>query len=314
VKKHPLLKTIEGWEFQGLGKAEVQQVDDGIAFAKVFEDDERNPIKRFHKLIQVEKKPVMAPLDPVREQEHYAEDGTQKEKPEYLQGEQPRMGWVGVGPWVGGLSREYNPYNGTGVTGGGMTIGGLADTQLWINREFFVSGALGYGFWKHTQSSVGGGSSSATGSATGTMTLTRLGGGYSYFLKEDFFGPKGWIKASYQNHSYSLPARTGDYLASASVNALAVGIGGDIPLREGWGMMMNLDIGVLNGGEAKNLGAGTVDGTSQLDFQLGFYTRIKSNMALRGTFEMWGDTITFVNGNSLSHRVISFSPSAVFFF
>jgi hypothetical protein len=183
-----------------------------------------------------------------------------------------------------------------------------------MNPQFFGAMSVGYGGWSHTQKDVGSTSNNPAGDASGTLTSFKIAAGYSHFLTDDFFGPKGWVKLGYQSRSYSLPNRPSEGFAATNVSGLALGLGADVPLRQGWGMTLNFDVGVINGGQAGNLNLGTVDGVTMLDFQIGLYARVRSHLAIKGTFVFFGDTLTLMNGSTLTHRMMSFIPSIVFYF
>lgn len=317
VKKHPLLKTIEAWETQPTGVAEVQEIDEGLAFATVVEESKANPIAKYQKVIRVERKKKLEeerPRDPsVMGQSEEGENGGQKKPVRYEY--QPKIGWAAIGPWLGSMARDFTQSGGGGRKGGGFTLGGRAEGQLWLTREFFANATLGYGMWNHSQTDALTGASATSGSTTGNLTLFKIGGGYSYFVNpNDFFGPKGWIKLNYQRQSYSLPINTSEFLATTTLNALALGLGGDLPIREGWGLMTNIDFGLLTGAEATDLGQGAVNGTTQIAFQFGLYYRVEPNLTLKLGLDVWGDSVEFVNGSTVSHRVIALSPSIVFYF
>lgn len=317
VKKHPLLKSIEAWETQPTGVAEVQEIDEGIAFANIIEESKSNPVAKYQKIVRVERK--KRPEEPKPHEASVMggqeEEGEGASRKPVRYENQPKIGWAAIGPWLGSMSREFTQSGGGGRKGGGFTLGGRAEGQLWLTREFFANVLLGYGIWNHSQTDSVTGASASSAMTTGNLTLFKIGGGYSYFVNpNDLFGPKGWIKANYQRQSYNMPINTSEYLATVTLNALALGLGGDLPIRDGWGLMTNIDFGLLTGANANDLGQGAVSGTTQIAFQFGIYDRIQPNLTLKLGIDVWGDSVEFANGSTVSHRVIAFSPSVVFYF
>lgn len=306
VKRHPLLHTIVDWRLGETGRVRIESVEHGIAFGKVISETPGREIARYQKVTKIFSSPRKQAADPVEKMTDEAERHAKYLVP-------PRLGWVSGGAWAGTFGREATTSAGAGRDGGGIFIGGKADGQLWLTREVFAEAGLGYGFSAYSQKdSVTGAESTINGSLSLFSLRTAIG--YTYFTTPDFFGPKGWAKLGFRSTSYSMTANAADFVGPSSFKGLYLGIGGELPVRERFGALMNLDFGVLTSASASTLSAlGNIAGATDVNFQLGGYYRHTPRMTFRVVVDVTSSGADFSDGN-MNQRIISVVPSVLMYF
>jgi hypothetical protein len=313
VKRHPLLQQIVDWRLSQTGRVEVEQVEESIAFAKVLEEEPGRQIGRYQKIVQILPKPMptATPAPEGRKQDAAT--------PEEL----PTLGYVSAGPWLGSFSREYAaPAAANGRLGGGFLMGAKAEAQVWLSRAWFIDGGYGYGVWSHTQKKLS--DSTDTGAAAVSSNTQSLDAavGYSYLAASDFFGPKGWVRLGYRSTSYSIPVTpAGDpdeFRGPVAFTSFFLGLGGDLPIRGGFGTHLNVSFGVFPQAVETDFTSGTASGASEAVFYLGGYYRLSSKLLVRAGVDVINHSATFLGtGNTttnLTHRVVSFCPALVYYF
>jgi hypothetical protein len=312
VKEHPLLHSIVGWRLTPTGKLEVDQVEESIAFAHVTEEDPNRQVARDQKITQV------IPRPPTVESRHDDDDKSPME-------ELPKLGYVAGGLSLGGFSRDKSSATGTfAYTGSGSHVGADAEGQLWFNRNIFADLSLRYGILGYTQKRTTGAASLSDFDTNGSATAVKIDAGYSYLLTNDFFGPKGWVKLGFHSYSYSLPnlastgataaQNTAESLSPISFKSVFVGIGADVPVYENFGGILDLNFGLFTGAtETSNL-SGSVTSASDGFFFIGGYYRYTRRITFRAGLSIQANGAEFDSGASLSQKIISFSPSLLYYF
>lgn len=307
VKFHPLLKSIVDWRITSTGKATVSEVDDGMSFATIDIEEYGRQIARFQKIVQVipgpEEKPQVTTT---------ITDYDERLKASM---EPPRMGWISPGIFAGAYSREASSNSGaTGKTGGGTMIGFKADGQLWFTSQWFSELNFAYGSSGFSQEDIATGAATGASDVSATLSQFRLSFGYHYHITPNFFGPKGWAKVGFQNTSYGLPNTAAEQTSNAAYSSLTFGIGGDLPIRNDYGVLLYVDFGLFGSGKEDGGYFGTESGSNSVDVHVGGYLWLKPKMKLRLGFDFKSHSVDFVNGASLSNKVVGFGPSLMFYF
>lgn len=284
VKKHPLLGVLAEWKIARTGALRVDSVDHGMAFCTVTEEDPAQPITRGQKITRIVKAE-----DPIASMptEHASD-----EAPIFDRTDAPRVGWISAAPMAGLFTRSLN--TGSTSTSSRILYGARADALVWLNREWFTEGSIGYGDF-----------------STGALTAFAASLGYSYLPGLDFFGAKGWVKAGYHSRAYRLPINSGDGTNPVTWSGLMLGVGGDLPLRGGWGAQMNLDFGVLRSMKETGGSRSAPTGTTLVDFYLGMVYRMRPRLIFRLGAQFQAQGADFSDGSSLSHQAITLLPSFV---
>lgn len=305
VKRHPLLKEIVEWDLENTGKVKVEQVDDRISFGKVIEEERDHQIMRQQKVLQI--------IHPAPEATNKIE--VKEDRQNNLE-EPPRLGWVDAGLNFGGFNRSYSAQdNSIGKDGGGFAFGIKTDGQLWFTKNWFAELGFNFVYFPYSQNdTLAGGSTTSTSLGSGNLLGFKLDGGYTYHLTDDLFGPKGWLKLGYRSNAYSLPSSTSDALAPITFHSLFVGLGGEVPVRDGFGAVLDFSIGIINGASEDGNFSGNVNSASDVSFSLGGYYRYTQRITFRATLDGQFNGADFTTNRSLSQHVLTFVPAAVFFF
>ncbi|MCC7440103.1 MAG: hypothetical protein IT285_00630 [Bdellovibrionales bacterium] len=302
VKVHPILHSVADWRLERVGLLEVESVDGGMAFCKVVEEETGRQISRFQKVTKVSHPPA----DRGAPSEADPSDGEPPVGP-------PRLGWIEAGPLFGSVVRSVST-DARSAEGTAFLLGGQMDSQVWLNRQFFGELAIAFGGHGYSQEDLAPTSGANAVESDGTMLGWKFGLGYTYLLSGDFYGPKGWAKIGYRSTSFEMPSSLADFTGSLSVGGLYFGVGGDLPVRAGWGATVNFEIGVLNGATLAGYTALPAEGATSVRFSLGAYYLIGPRMALKGTVQVISIGAEFGEDGDVSQRVIGFSPALVYFF
>ena len=147
-----------------------------------------------------------------------------------------------------------------------------------------------------------------------SLSQVRLALGYFYHVTSNFFGPKGWAKIGYQKTTYGLPqnstARTGD----VSYSGLFLGIGGDLPVRDDYGLILDADFGVFGSGTEDAGYFGTSTGGSSVSFFAGGYAWLDPKLKFQVGIDFKSNSVDFVSGGSISNKSFALAPSLLFYF
>jgi hypothetical protein len=311
VKRHPLLGTLIDWRMVETGQVEVDSVDGGIAFGRVIAQEPGKQISRFQKVIRVVQAAAQSSSQtpPLTRAEQEAESEKNRER------EIARLGWFLISPQLGNFSRTISTSNGTqGKTGGGFYLGARADGQLWLTKEFFTELSFAYGFSGYTQQDIVSGAEESAAKGSSTFSHFSVSGGYNYYVTRDLYGPRGFAKVGYRSRSYSLPSVVASSLAPISFSSLFLGVGADLPIRGGYGVLLSFDIGVFKSLTQTELTLGTDLGVTDYGVFLGGYFRMAPKMMIRAGLDVQGNSADFLSSENLSHRVFTFAPALVYSF
>jgi len=299
VKYHPLLKTVVDWRLTPTGRAVVDEVDDGIAFAKIETEEYGRQIQRFQKVVQIIPAAEKIPL------EKYSRDLEAMKKKSH---EPPRIGYLSPGLLLGSTSRDSATDSGSG-----FLYGVKGEAQAWFTSDLFGELKLAYGSAGYSQKSSTTGATSLEGVSL-SMSQLRLAAGYFYHITGNFFGPKGWVKLGYQKTSYGLPQNASANTGNVSYGGLFIGVGGDLPVREDYGVILDADFGVFASGTENTGLYGTSTGSSSVSFFAGGYAWIDPKLKFQVGIDFKSNSVDFVTGGSISNKSFALAPSILFYF
>ncbi len=305
VKRHPLLNTIVDWKLTRTGTIEIDSVDESIAFAHVVDEDAERRVQHYQKITQI---------IPGSEDTRFKVIHENTDRVKALE-ENPRLGFIKASLWPGGYSRQYSSQTTTSNSrdGGGFFLGAKLDGELWFTREFFSEMGFGYGFWNYSHHQPLQNSGDTLTGGANVFTF-KLDGGYSYLVTGDFTGPKALVKLGYRSGSYSLPTSSTEFVGPISFKSLFLGLGGDLPIRNEYGVDLDFDIGLLNGVTQSGFSDGDTDSVSSVSFSLGGYYRVSNRMKFRAALEVMAESADFTDKASISQKIITFTPSLVYYF
>ncbi len=310
VKKHPLLKTIVDWRFASTGKLKVEQVEEGVAFCRVVDEEPGRRIAKYQKITQ-----WLAVAPETKKETVIIE--TEEETRSRRMSEAPSLGWGSMGLWMGSLSRDYSQGTGNVSKGGsGFLFGVKFDGQVWLTREWFGELNFMAGASSYSQSDLTTGTPSAKASVNSSLVGVKFAAGYSFFASNDFFGPRGYVKLGFQSYRFSLPIDAAEFTSPTTFSGLLIGVGGDLPIRADFGALLTLDFGIGASGEQTGLPLGSATGATAVSFFVGGYKQFTPRLRAKVGIDavLCGADYAENAGTSISQRAISFAPSLVYFF
>ncbi len=297
VKRHPIEKTIEEWRWQPIGKAQIENVEDSISFAKVIETEPGQTVARFQKIKEI----LPAPVDP-------------QKVAEIVQKESPRLGWVAGNLGFGSYSRDVSASNGTvGRTGSGFATTFEVEGQLWLNSRWLTQASLSTAMTKYSPNDLTTGASTGT-SYSGSASQFRAAAGYAFFPAKTIFDPIGWVHAGLKSTSYSLPAQAADLTGNSSMTSIFVGVGGEIPMNERYSAQLGIDLGLIKMASQTSPSYGDVGSSADLMLSAGATYRYNDRIFLRLLLKVNSQSMDFPAGESVSQKMFSLSPSVMYYF
>lgn len=307
VKRHPRLKQIVEWRQSETGRLEVDDVDHGVAFARVLEEQPDRQIAPYQKIAKV----LPATDQPLV----ITKNGEVESEIQKKRFEPPKTGWVDGALWLGGMSRERSQLNSTvGQTGGGFLYGAQVSGQLWLNRNFFTDMQIGLGMFGYSQQDIQTGQDSQYGNGGSSTTRFAIDVGYSYLVTGEFWGPKAFAKLGYRRNSFNLPNSSAGGTGSIAWGSMFLGLGGDLPLYDYWGAQLNLDLGLFRSVSQSENSAGSVTGDSDVGFYVGGYYHFAPRIVLKFGLQFDAYGADFDSGVSIAHRIISVRPAIQYYF
>lgn len=323
VKRHPLLKTVVEWGLTPTGKIEVEEVDGGIAFCRVLEEENGRQISRYQKIVRIMPKPFEGGMGKRRSQgrtsSHYGNSSSNddfSEDREDVIVKMPSLGYISGGLLLGSFGRTYSASNGTvGKTGSALWLGAKFEGQLWFTREWFGEASLGFGTANYSsQTDIPTKIESSVSGASVSATNLRLSGGYSLNLSGDILGPRASAKLGYWSNSFSMAANSLQYIGDASFSGLVVGLGGELPLRKHYGMLMNIDFGFLTGSTLTGLPSTSSTSASSVQLYFGGFYRFSPVLTFRAGIDISSFGAEFGTDSTLSQKIIAVTPSILYYF
>ncbi len=307
VRLHPLLKRIVEWKSSSTGRIEVEQVEEGISFCKMLEEDPGREVARAQKIFQIQK--------PTFQQTNIVSESVEKPAPS-MPSEMPQIGNLSFSLFPAFYDRQFsNPY-GISNSGGGIAYGAAASGEILLTREWFAGLDFKFSFLNFSQNEI----------STGTQTpASRNGGvsqsaftykfylGYLYLLNGDLFGPKGWLKGGFKSDSFNVPITVDEFTGPISFNSFFIAVGADLPLRNKWGAIANLSFRLTTSITQSWL-EDTENSTLDVEFYLGGYYRLNTNSTLKLGIEVVSNGATFETGAGLNQKTVSIVPSLLYYF
>jgi hypothetical protein len=320
VKRHPLLGKIVDWRFSSTGRLLVAQVEDGLAFCELIEEEPGRRISRGQKVVQR----IPAPETPAaagavvggRTGGGEAPWGVSADSEREGRGG-PRLGWAAIGFDLGGMSRSYSQVTGgTGYSASGFLFGSRFDSQLWLDRKWFAEGSLGASTASMGLTDTLTGAPVVGTSVSSSLFSLKIAAGRTFLASGDFLGPRGWLKLGFQTLRFSQPIVSTRGVSPQSFSGAFVGLGADLPLRGGYGALLGIDLGLFNSTVEKGLALETPAGAHAVSFFLGGYARLSPRLKVRAGVDavLTGVDYASNGGTTVSQKAISFSPSLVYFF
>lgn len=315
IKRHPLLKSIVDIQLVPSGSAEIDDVEQTIAFGHVTKEITGETIQRLYKVTAIEAKPK--------------EEPKKKEKvalldPNLPEEELPELGYLALGPTLGLFQGETSRNAGsTTLSGSSFSPGGRFFGELWLTKRWYLEAQFALAYASYTQSNA---ATQVQSSSFSTTTQTfGLSGGYKHYLTPSIYGPHATVKLGYHSFTWDTPSSATDILGPKSYSGLNLGLGGTFPLAGGrWGVTLGVNVLLLASfteeGVQTPLDGTQEESTTGAGFFVGGYHFFDPKLALRAGFQFESYSTDFTGGtlgvasSSTSQKQISFSPSLLFYF
>jgi len=113
---------------------------------------------------------------------------------------------------------------------------------------------------------------------------------------------------------YTLPASESEQTGDSSMKGVFIGLGGDVPVRDGYGVEVSLDLGVIKNFTESGYVSGNQTGLTDISFYIGGYYHYSMRNRFRFGLEVTSQVADFGGSANLSQRVISFGPSLQLYF
>ena len=298
VKIHPKLNTIEEWKWQPVGRAQVEQVEESMSFARITELEEGANVLRFQKVREI----LPAPPAPVQ----VTEKG---EAPD-----SPRIGWIAGGVGLGSYIREAS--DGLSKRIGGNGLGGVIDVEsmIWFNSRYLVQASLNGAFMGYSPTDLNNNSTELGESFSGTFSQLRLALGYSLFPAQTIFDTIGWVHFGYRTTNYALAGNDTTLTGGSSFDTLFLGIGGELPFRKLLTVQMNFDIGLVNSANLRAPAFGSPSTVTDLMFEVATVFHKSEKWNLRMALKLNSQSMDFTTGEAISQKLLSVGPSLLYYF
>ena len=299
LKRHPILNTIEEWRWQAIGRAQVEQVEDSLCFAKVIDVEPDQKVIRFQKIREI----LPAPPEEVKKV-----DTTPTEK------DIPRLGWISGNLGLGSFSREVGAGTAnTGRGGSGLGVVFEAEGLLWLNSRWLAEASLTSGITKYSPIDLS--TNASTGNDySGTANQVRLGVGYSLFPAKTIMDAIGWVHFGYRYTGYTLASLPADLTGASSIGSAFVGFGGEIPFKNLITIQMGIDLGLFRSATSVFPTYGDPTGSSDLMFELAGLYHLSGRLSARLLLKINSQSMDFAGGESISEKLLSVGPSLLYYF
>ena len=316
VRLHPLLKTVLDWRLVPTGKLTVEQVEEGMAFCRVLEEDTNKPILRNQKIIQIQPSQSLKTSQTANHLEDSSElnQFEQRDPSSSTKSLSPSLGWAGGSLLIGSTSRQFSSFS-----GGGLSLGGRVEGEIWLTKNWFSNLEFGYATWTFSQMDLTTGADtpvSQTGGVSGSVFSYKVNGGYSFLFSEKLNSPRGWVKLGYRSSAYSLPVSSGlnsEQTGPLKLDTVFLGVGGDFPIENRWGIVTDLNYRLFTLVNQSWLADSTL-GASEFQFFLGGYYQLTPRLRIRGGLDFMVSSVDFSTSGSLSQKTVTIAPALLYYF
>lgn len=326
VQRHPLLQTVVSIDYTRVGSARVATVDRTIAFAEIVEEINGEKITADNKVIAI-KHVAIAPragngAAPAPEPSRDAAPAPAQASPAadvVLRGdfERPmaRYGSVTGGLHLGSISHSQT-ISGNVADYSAFGFGGQLGGEFWITRQWIL--ALGYGFQSATLSG------DIPNSSTGTRDQVTVGstswkrvdvyGGYKLFTSDRSDGTTVLFAFGYQSTTMSMPVNSSLGTGEKSFSGIQLRVDGDVAITHNDRINAGVNFQPFAGLTETGYSLGETNGASSVGIRLGWSHQFVPN--LWGSIAMYYDTSngSFMSGDTISEKRLSFSPAVYYFF
>lgn len=304
VNRHPKFNFIVSSEKEVLGRVKILKVDETLSFGAIVSEKERGAIRKLAKVSGLEQ--VTYP-EPSRLDEGSRDVGDRPDAPvsfgkdpkEWLPVRPPSFGQVGGRVGLGQYSSSVN-LDGAGSFDAknpyypNVAIFG----EIWLTPQWTMRADIHHGVISTDNPRAG----SSPGSLNHSMSKYSLEGGYSFLLRDDFFGPKIQLAGGFASYRMYVDASSPDALMTVNYSGFYVGVGGSFPVTENrlWYLGGRLNIHLLTSMSESPRRSGTDSKNSVNDFAMTLERKIAENLRATGSLEFALYTSSFSGAGNRS--------------
>lgn len=327
IKRHPLLKTVLDVQMEYVGTAQIDVVENSIAFATVKNEASDTKISRLHKVTGVESPPETSTKTSNEQSDEFPESGfiASRDKVVASRSDRPEIGFIGIGPFLGMFSASSSVSNGAiNVSGSGFSPGLKVSSELWLTKSWFVDLDFGYSFASFAMNDDRTFAVSNKFSTSAKSFGADIG--YRHYVWGTTRGPTVFGKVGYSSFTWTAPTDSSYIMGVRSYAGLRAGIGGSLPIanKGRTNFFMGLDVALDPGFEATGTPV-TPDTTqtysaSMVNFKLGVHHDFLPTMALRVGFGLDTYSVEYEGGaaaigrSNTSQKQYGITPQLLYYF
>ena len=212
--KHPLLKKIVEWDSVRMGKGKIFNISKGQALGtiKVYTLDKSVEAGDWIRLEKYDPRKVLENKDFSKYDKHKF----------------GRLGDLALTFTLSNHTISTNARNDS-IRMNGLVYGISAEAEMWITRQYFVSGEFSRKVG-NADSASGSPDKGTTAQNSGVM---KIAGGFKYLPMGHFYGPQVNVYTGWAKYSYQLDESPDDGFGAGSIDGIILGVSGNIPLEKG---------------------------------------------------------------------------------
>jgi hypothetical protein len=313
VQRHPLLGTIVGVDYVRIGKARITTADTGLSFAEITEEHPGEVIGPGAKVLRTRTSSVHRP-ESAENQPRYESRRAEPEEgrdpfEDRLKGDfdtpRARYGRVGANLQYGSLSHSQAA-SGAAADYSGSGIGGGLEGEIWVTKNWIVSG--GYGF--HNASLSGG------GTTVGDTSWHKFEGfaGYRFFPEETSGGLTLTGSLGYQVQDFELPTPAGTNVGAKRFAGPALRLTGEMLLLRDHKLSGGFGFQPFSSLTETGASLGEPDGGTVIGFHLAWNYRLADMLWGRLGFEFETASGGYTNNNSVTDKRFAIGPGLYYSF
>jgi hypothetical protein len=313
IQRHPLLGTIVGVDYVRIGKARITTADSGLSFAEITEEHPGEVISAGAKVLRTRTSSVHRPEMPENQPRYESRRAEPQEGrdpfEDRLKGSfdtpQARFGQVGANLQYGSLSHSQTA-SGATADYSGSGIGGDLDGEIWVTKNWIVSG--GYSF--HSASLSG------DGTTVGDTSWHKYEGfaGYRFFPEETAGGLTLTGSLGYQVQDFNLPTPSGTNVGAKRFAGLALRLSGEMLLLRDHKISGGFGFQPFSSLTESGASLGEPDGGTVIGFHLAWNYRLADMLWGRLGFEFETASGSYTNNNSVTDKRFAIGPGLYYSF
>lgn len=276
--KHPLLKKVVEWETEVVAKGQVYNINNDQALGNIKVYEQGSKLKQGDWVILEEFTADKAIQDVTYDEMQVNQFG--------------KLGFASLYFDVANSSVDTNTTDNNEATG--LSYGFSAELELWVTREYFITGELGRRLGNLKEKS---GNLSAENISI-THGVYKIGAGYKYLPLGFFYGPQINLSAGYANYTYDVEQSQSDGFGQNSISGFYIGVGGNMPLQRGIRLFGEAEFIPFSTFTDEDDIFGTEKSSSSLVFKGGVKYQYTPLVSIDGAVEVQNNSAKFKSGST----------------